>query len=217
MSDDKRQVSQISRAMKGITASFAALKWLLIVVIICAFGFGGWVVWSTNERVDRLQSRVYVLDKGASFSASETDPGVFREDEIKDNVAHFHELFFNMAADRNLINESINKALSYCDGSAVAYYKKLEESGFYKNLALADAYQQISINRIVVDMNSYPYRVQVDATLWLTRASAMTKSSLVTTCLVENIPRSPKNLHGLWMTNFDVVKNEVLETRRRNN
>jgi hypothetical protein len=120
-----------------------------------------------------------------------------------------------MPADRNLINESVNRALSYCDESAVAYYKKLEEAGFYKNLVLADAYQQISVNRILVDMGSYPYRVRLEATLWLTRASAMTKSSLVTTCLVENIPRSSKNLHGLWMTNFDVVTNEVMETRKR--
>jgi len=215
MADDKRQVSQIAGAMRGITGSFTALKTVLIVVVACSFAFSGWIAWSSSERVRELQSRVYVLDKGSSFSASETDPAVYREDEIKDNVTRFHELFFNMPADRNLINESVNRALSYCDESAVAYYKKLEEAGFYKNLVLADAYQQISVNRILVDMGSYPYRVRLEATLWLTRASAMTKSSLVTTCLVENIPRSSKNLHGLWMTNFDVVTNEVMETRKR--
>jgi conjugative transposon TraK protein len=210
-----KNVEGLVGSMQSITSSFSAFKVVTIVSVVAALLCGLGCVAYTFVKVEQLSSKIYVLDGGAAFSASAQDASISRVDEIKDQVTRFHDLFFNIPPDFTMINRNLEKALALADKSAYNYFEDLKESGYYKRMTSAEAYQQIEIKDIQVDMTSYPYRVMVEANQWVIRKSNMSLYTLVTICSMENVPRSQANLHGLMIKNFSVKENNLVETRNR--
>lgn len=210
-----KNVDGLVGSMQTITSSFSAFKAVTIISVVASLLSALGCVAYTFIKVEEFQSKIYVLDGGAALSASAQDVSVSRHDEITDHVMRFHELFFNIPPDISMVNRNLERALALADKSAYTYFEDLKESGYYKRMTSAEAYQQIEIKDVSVDMDNYPYRVQVTANQWVTRKSNMSLYTLVTTCTVENIPRSQANLHGLIIRNFTVKDNQLVETRNR--
>ncbi|MBQ8482927.1 MAG: conjugative transposon protein TraK [Bacteroidales bacterium] len=210
-----KKVDGLVGSMESITASFTSFKVVTIVSVVAALLCALGCVAYTFVKVAEFQSKIYVLDGGAAFSATSQDASLSRQDEINDHVTRFHELFFNIPPDITMVNRNLERALALADRSAYQYFENLKESGYYKRMTSAEAYQQIEIKEIQVDVSSYPYRVRVTANQWVTRKSNMSLYTLVTECTLENIPRSPANLHGLMIKNFNVTENNLVETRNR--
>lgn len=210
-----KNVDGLVSSMGSITASFNSYKFIIMAVIVCSLLSAAFCVVYTMQQVAQLQSKVYVLDGGAAFSASSVDAAVTRQDEVRDQVIRFHELFFNIPPDINMVNLNLEKALKLADKSAYDYFENLKESGYYRKLTGADAYQQVEIKDVLIDMSSYPYQVKVVANQWVTRKSNMSLFTLETGCTLVNVPRSQNNLHGLMIQNFMVTDNRLVETRER--
>lgn len=210
-----KNVDGLVSSMENITASFSAFKVVTIVSVVAAILSGLGCVVYTFVKVDELQSRIYVLDGGSALSARAQDASVSKQDEIKDHIMRFHELFFNIPPDISMVNRNLEKALALADRSAYTYFEDLKESGYYKRMTSAEAYQQVEIEDVTVDMNSYPYKAKVKAKQWVVRKSNISLYSLTTTCTIENVPRSQANLHGLLLKNFSVTENSLVETRNR--
>lgn len=210
-----KNVDGLVSSMGSITASFKSFKFIMVGVVVAALLCGGFCVVYTMQQVALMQSRVYVIDSGAAFSATAVDVAVAREDEVRDQVVRFHELFFNIPPDISMVNRNLEKALLLADKSAYDYFENLKESGYYRKLTSADAFQQVEIKDVVIDMTSYPYRVRVVANQWVTRKSNMSMFTLETSCTLVNVPRSSNNLHGLMIQNFSVTDNRLVETRER--
>lgn len=201
--------------MANITSSFHALKIIVIIAILAMAATAITCGVLMTRSFAELNSKIYVLDRGASFSATMQDVAISRKDEVKDHVMRFHSLFFTVPPDMEMIKANLEKALAYSDKSAYVYYQDLSESGFFRRMVNASAYQQITIDDVDVNMDTYPFTVVTRATQWITRESNMTKFSLVTKCVVSNVQRTPNNLHGLMIERFEVVENRQLETRNR--
>lgn len=210
-----KNVNGLISSMESITSSFKAFKVVTIVSVVSALVASFCCVVYTFVKVTELQSKIYVLDGGSAMSATAQDASISKQDEIRDHVMRFHELFFNIPPDISMVNRNLEKALALADKSAYTYFEDLKESGYYKRMTNAEAYQQIEIEDVQLDMNTYPYSVTVVAKQWVTRKSNMSLYSLVTTCYIENIPRSQANLHGLMIKDFTVRENSLVETRNR--
>ena len=210
-----KNVEGLVGSMQSITSSFIAFKVVTIISVVAALLASMVCVVYTFVKVDEFQSKIYVLDGGAALSATAQHVSISRQDEVHDHVCRFHELFFNIPPDIMMVNRNLEKALALSDKSAYSYFEDLKESGYYKKMTNAEAYQQIEIKDVRIDMNTYPYKVQVEANQWITRKSNMSLYKLITTCSVENIPRSQANLHGLLIKNFTVKENSLVETRNR--
>lgn len=210
-----KNVDNLVSSMGSITSSFTSFKVIVICSIVLACLSAGFSVVYCMTQVSLMQSRIYVLDGGTALSASAVDASVTREDEVRDQVIRFHELFFNAPPDISMINKNLEKALKLADRSAYDYFENLQESGYYRKLTNADAFQQIEIKDVIIDMQSYPYSVKVVSDLWVTRKSNMSLFTLETSCRLVNVPRSVNNLHGLMIQNFEVKRNDLVETRNR--
>lgn len=211
----EKNYSGLSATMGNITSSFKALKGIVIFSISASLLTAVACVILFVTSMNSAKSKIYILDRGASFSASMQDVAVTRGDEVKDQIIRFHSLFFNVPPDMEMIKSNLEKALQYADKSAYNYYQDLQESGYYRRMVNASAYQQIQVEDIDINMETYPYTAVIRSSQWITRESNMTKFSLITKCVVVNTPRSPKNLHGLMIQDFQVVENRQLETRKR--
>lgn len=194
------------RKTKAVTlASVIASSLVAVASLIFAVS---WVGSHTDN--------VYVLDKGGAFSATVSPDGVQRDLEAIDHVTRFHERLFNLSPSSEAIKRSVEQALVMADRSAYTYFNDLQEQGFYSRMVQGNVTQQILIDSVRVDMSSYPYPETTWAKVYVVRESNISSYDFVSTGRLVDVGRSKSNPHGFMLERFQVVRNERIETRRRN-
>ena len=166
--------------------------------------------------VREQRRQIYVIDKGQSILALQSDGSATRDLEAMDHVTRFHELFFNMAPNAATIQQNVDRALNLSDRSVYDYWSDLSEQGFYQRLVSANISQQFALDSVKVDMKTYPYGATTYGKLYLIRESNITAYDMVTSCRLVDVGRSKDNPHGLMLEQFRVESNEKLGTRKRN-
>lgn len=193
------------RKMKVITVTSVIA---CVTVCICSFAIAGWTIVETGNQV-------FVIDKGSAVMAQRTEEDANRDLEATDHVTRFHELMFNLSPNAESIKRNTDKALVMSDKSAYDYWSDLSERGFYQRLVSANVSQEIVIDSVKLDMNTYPYEVRTYGRLFMLRESNITAYQLETTCRLVDVERSPGNPHGMMIEKFRVTRNENLGTRNR--
>lgn len=182
---------------------------ILCGVAICgAFAFAYMFTLSQKEQI-------YVLDQGAVLSAFKADNGVQKDLEVIDHMTRFHELFFNLSPNLEMINTNTSRALELADKSAYNFKRDLEEKQYYQNLIGINAIQQIRVDSVKFDIQNYPYRARTYASLFIMRESNISQYSYRTYCELVDVERSLNNPHGLLIQKFREESNELVGTRRR--
>lgn len=193
------------RKMKVITvASVIAC----VTVCICSFAIAGWTIIETGNQV-------FVIDKGSAVMAQRTEEDANRDLEATDHVTRFHELMFNLSPNAESIKRNTDKALVMSDKSAYDYWSDLSERGFYQRLVSANVSQEIVIDSVKLDMNTYPYEARTYGRLFMLRESNITAYQFESSCRLVDVERSQNNPHGLMIERFTVTKNENIGTRKR--
>ena len=207
--------NKLTQTTKGIETSFTKMKFLtlscLVAMVVCAIG----CVYFSVSKVADMENQIYILDKGQAMTATRQDVSLTRADEIKAQSEKLHSLLFNLVPDYGIIRKQLEMALEISDKSVYSYYNTLQEKDFYKKLYNSAASQWIQVDSVRTDLKKYPYPVVTYATLWQIRESVMSKSSVVSTCNMVDVPRTQKNLNGLLIEKFDVIENKPLEQRQR--
>ena len=75
--------------------------------------------------------------------------------------------------------------------------------------------QQVQVDSVVCDFDTYPYRVTTYARQMIIRESNVTERSLVTRCNLINSVRSDNNPQGFTMERFEIVENRDLRVIAR--
>ena len=208
-------MNDIIRFQKSIEASFRRTKFLTGMTILLCSIVAVVSVFASYSFAREQKAQIYVLDKGQSFLALQSDGMATKDLEIIDHVTRFHELFFNMAPNANAIIQNVNRALVLSDKSVYDYYSDLSEQGFYTRLVQANITQQMVVDSVTVDINTYPYTARCYAHQYMIRESNITTYEFESTCQLMEISRSKDNPHGLMIEKFVVVRNESLGTKKR--
>ena len=208
-------MNDIIRFQKSIEASFRRTKFLTGMTILLCSLVAVVSVFASYSFAREQKEQIYVLDKGQSFLALQSDGMATKDLEIIDHVTRFHELFFNMAPNANAIIQNVNRALVLSDKSVYDYYSDLSEQGFYTRLVQANITQQMVVDSVTVDINTYPYTARCYAHQYMIRESNITTYEFESTCQLMEISRSKDNPHGLMIEKFVVARNESLGTKKR--
>lgn len=208
-------MNDIIRFQKSIEASFRRTKFLTGMTILLCSIVAVVSVFASYSFAREQKEQIYVLDKGQSFLALQSDGMATKDLEIIDHVTRFHELFFNMAPNANAIIQNVNRALVLSDKSVYDYYSDLSEQGFYTRLVQANITQQMVVDSVTVDINTYPYTARCYAHQYMIRESNITTYEFESTCQLMEISRSKDNPHGLMIEKFVVARNESLGTKKR--
>lgn len=208
-------MNDIIRFQKSIEASFRRTKFLTGMTILLCSLVAVVSVFASYSFAREQKAQIYVLDKGQSFLALQSDGMATKDLEIIDHVTRFHELFFNMAPNANAIIQNVNRALVLSDKSVYDYYSDLSEQGFYARLVQANITQQMVVDSVKVDIGTYPYTARCYAHQYMIRESNITTYEFESTCQLLETTRSKDNPHGLMIEKFVVVRNESLGTKKR--
>jgi len=199
------------KSLKNIESSFKQIRFFGIVFICLCAGIVGYALWSSYNFAEKQRQKIYVLDGGKSLMlALSQDMTQNRPVEAREHVKRFHELFFTLSPDKNAIESNIKRALLLCDKSAFAYYKDLQEKGYYNRIISGNINQNIQIDSIVCNFDTYPYKAETYAREMIIRESNITERSLVTHCNLINSVRSDNNPHGFLIENFEILENKDL-------
>ena len=209
-------MNKILSITKDIEKSFKRLSLMTIVAVGGSLLFALVVGTSALTFAEKQRQKIYVLDQGKSLLlALQTDAILSKDVEIRDHVTRFHELMFTLSPQKQTIQENLDRALNLADRSAFEYSQDLAEKGYYARLVSANISQQMIVDSVKFVSNSYPYQVRTYARQYVVRESTVSQYSFVSTCQLINAGRSDANPHGLIIEKFKVIKNDLIETRKR--
>ena len=207
---------KILEITRDIEKSFRRQSLLTIVAVGGALVFALVVGLSALSYAEKQRQKIYVLDQGKSLLlALQTDAILSKDVEIRDHVTRFHELMFTLSPQKQTIQENLDRAFNLADRSAFEYSQDLAEKGYYARLVSANISQQMIVDSVKFVSNSYPYQVRTYARQYVVRESTVSQYSFVSTCQLINAGRSDVNPHGLIIEKFKVIKNDLIETRKR--
>ena len=204
------------KSLKNIETSFKQIRLFGIVFLVVCTAITGYSVWSSYNFAEAQRQRIYVLDGGKSLMlALSQDLSQNRPVEAREHVRRFHELFFTLSPDKAAIESNINRALFLVDKSAYKYYSDMAEKGYYNRLISGNINQNISVDSVALDLNTYPYTAVTYSRQMIIRASNITERSLVTRCNLINSVRSDNNPQGFTMEKFEIIENRDLRVLER--
>jgi len=204
------------KSLKNIETSFKQIRFFGIVFICLCAGIVFFSVWSAYRFAEAQRQKIYVLDGGKSLMlALSQDLSQNRPVEAREHVKRFHELFFTLSPDKNAIESNISRALFLVDRSAFAYYKDLQEKGYYNRIISGNINQNLQVDSVSFNFDTYPYKAVTYARQFILRESNITERSLITRCNLINSVRSDNNPHGFTMESFEIIENKDLRVTDR--
>ena len=209
-------MENVIKYFNDIESSFKKMKNLSVVAIAasCVFALGA--CWFAFDFAQKSSGRVFLLDRGTALMASAAANDVQRDLEAEDHVARFHDFLFNLSPNKDAIKRNVDRALAMSDESAYNYWRDLSERGYYQRIVSANISQQMIVDSVKVNMNSYPYEARTFGRVYIIRESNMTQYAFESSCRLVDVERSQSNPHGLMLEKFTVTRNEAVGTQPRN-
>ncbi|MDN3548975.1 conjugative transposon protein TraK [Mucilaginibacter aquaedulcis] len=196
--------------MKNLETAFQHVRGFTIVIVVCAFLTIAFMAWQNRKASVALQSKVYVLSGNTAWSALAADKGTYLPMEARGHVRAFHDAFFTLDPDEQVIRRNLSKALYLADGSAKKVYDSLSVSGYYSGIIAGNISQRIDVDSVQVDTRVMPYHFRCYATMHLIRSTSNVVQSLVTEGDLREVSRSDNNLFGFLIEHWNTVENKVL-------
>lgn len=201
--------------MKNIDSAFRYIRLFTIIIISGCLLLCGFVLYKSYELAAITQSKVYVLANGKALEAFAAERKDNIPVEARDHISMFHHYFFTLDPDDKVIQGNITKALYLADASAKRQYENLKESGYYSNIIAGNISQQITIDSVAVNTDSYPYYFRCYAMQQIIRATSIVNRNLITEGYLRNVSRSDNNSHGFLIEKWSTIENRDIKTITR--
>ena len=203
------------KKMKNIDTAFRHIRMFTIIVVVGFASICCFSLYKSFRLVNEMQGKVYILANGKALEAYASDRKDNIPVEAKDHVKNFHQYFFTLDPDEKVIQTNITKALYLADASAKRAYDNLKENGYYANVIAGNISQQIKVDSISVDINSYPFYFRCYATQTIIRITSTVSRNLITEGYLRNVSRSDNNPHGFLIERWATIENKDLKTENR--
>lgn len=200
---------------KNIHDAFRHIRSFSLLLIAGCISISCYSIYKSYEMVAAAQERIYILANGKALEAFSDDRRDNVPVEARDHVKTFHQLFFTLDPDDKVIRHNITRALYLADGSAKRAYDDLKEQGYYTNVIAGNISQQITIDSVYVDINTYPYRFRCYATQSIIRATSTVSRLLITEGNLRNVTRSDNNPHGFLIERWATLENRDIKSSNR--
>jgi len=193
---------------KNIDTAFKHIKLFSYLLIIANVATMCFCIYKCFDMVKQAQNRVHILYNGKVLEAIASDRKTNLPVELRDHIKTFHEDFFTLVPDDKQIDATVTKALYLADGSAKTAYDNLKEAGYFNNLVSGNINQQVQVDSIRLDLNTYPYGFTCYATEKLIRATSTVTRRLVTQGKVSDLKsETDNNPHGFLIQGWEILQN----------
>jgi len=203
--------------MKNIDSAFKQIRLFCIVMLTVSGLVCMYTIYKSYQLVGSSQQHIYILANGKALEAFSADRKDNIPVEAKDHVKMFHHYFFSLDPDDKVIKSNITKALYLADGSAKIQYDNLKENGYYSNIISGNVSQDVDVDSIVINLNSYPYYFKCYAQERIIRPTSIVTRDLITEGNLRNVTRSDNNPHGFLIEKWAILENKDIKVEQRYN
>ncbi|WP_299568410.1 conjugative transposon protein TraK [uncultured Pedobacter sp.] len=200
---------------QNIDTAFKQIRNFCIIFISACSLVAGTAIIKSFSFVAAMQDKIYILANGKAIEAFASDRKENVPVEAKEHVKTFHQFFFNLDPDDKVIKENIGRALYLADNSAKREYDNLKESNYFSNLISGNVSQRITIDSVMVNLESHPFHFRCVAKLEITRATSKVLRNLITEGYLRSVNRSENNAHGFLIENWMIIENNDLSIKPR--
>ena len=200
---------------KNLDTAFQQLRQFCIIWMLVCTALSLFAISKTFALLQASERRVYILSSGKVLEALAGDRKENLPVEARDHVRSFHQYFFTLDPDEQVINANIGRALYLADGSAKRLYDNLKENGYYAGVISGNISQQVAVDSVSLDIGSYPYYFRCRATQTIIRPTSITTRSLVTEGWLRNCSRSDHNPHGFLIERWRTLENKDVKVEAR--
>ncbi len=202
------------KKLQNIDTAFRHIKLFTIVLIVVFSLICCFTIYKSFSLVSNMQDKVYVLANGKAIEAFASNRKDNIPVEARDHIKTFHQLFFELDPDDEVIKENIGKALYLGDISVKREYDNLKEKSYYSNIISSNVSQVIRIDSVLLDFDHQVIRFRCIARLEIIRATSIVQRSLVTEGYLRNVNRSDNNSHGFLIQDWRIVENKDVDVKQ---
>lgn len=203
------------RQLQNIDSAFKHVRLFSFVLIAACMAICCYTVFESYKMVTTAQQRIYLLANGKAIEALAADRKDNIPVEARDHISMFHHYFFSLDPDDKVIEANINRALYLADGSAKKQYDDLKEGGYYSGIISGNVSQEISVDSIALNMDTYPYYFKYYGVQKMIRPTAIVSRSMIAEGYLRNVSRSDNNSHGFLIERWRILDNKDLEVQKR--
>ena len=200
---------------KNIETAFQQIRAICIISMLASFGFSGYVSYQSSKRIADAQNRIYILASGKAMEALSSDRRENIPVEARDHIKMFHFDFFTLDPDERVITTNIGRALYLADGSVKQLYDNLKETGYYAAVISGNISQEIAVDSVALNTQSYPFYFRCYSTQKIIRATSIVTRDLITEGYLREVSRSDNNPHGFLIERFNSIENKDLKIENR--
>lgn len=191
----------------NINRDFKAMQHITITALVLGFLMVLFSLLYAYHSIQKEKRQIYVLSKEGSIllasSLRNTDEN--RLFEIINQSHLFHNSFFALDPDVEIIKNRVQKALAISDPSVLELERKRQEKLFYHNIVNSGISLDIKVDSVQVLREKAPYFLRTYCTHIVIRQTNKVVKTLITEMYMRNIDRSFRNAHGLYIFNFKVL------------
>jgi len=198
---------------KNIDSAFKHIKIFSCFLVVACVLISCFAIYKSFENSENFRNHIYILANGKALEAIAADRKANIPVEARDHIKTFLSDFFTLDPDDKQIQSTITKALYLADESAKRQYDDLKEAGYYNNIISGNISQQITIDSIKLDMDTYPFAFTSYATEKLIRSTSTTTRSLITQGTLRNTSRSDNNPHGFLIEHWETIQNKDVQIK----
>lgn len=201
--------------MKNIDTAFKYVRMFSLIVIMVSAAVSVYSLYLSYTMVSQAGQKIFILANGKALEAYAADRKDNIPVEARDHVRMFHQYFFTLDPDEKVIQSNITKALYLADGSAKEQYDALRENGYYSSLISGNISQQIQVDSIIINLDSYPYYFRCSGMQKIIRPSSIVTRSLITEGFLRSVSRSDHNPHGFLIEKWRTIENKDVNSQNR--
>lgn len=186
----------------GIERSFQYIRLITVTTVIGCLLFSGFVVVVSSRASRALEANA--SGRKENISA-----------EARDHIRSFHQYFFSLEPDEKVIKANIAHALYLADASALRISDNLRENGYYVGVVAGNISQEVAVDSITLNIDSYPFYFRCYATERIIRPTSIVTRDLLSEGWLRYTARSDNNSHGFLIERWTILDNHDLKVESR--
>lgn len=203
------------KKMKNIDTAFRHIRLFSLLFLVGCVVISLYALYLTQKATTNAQNKIFVLANGKALEAYASERKENIPAEAKDHVSTFHQLFFNVSPDNNIIQRNISRALYLADRTAKQHYDNLKESGYYTNIISGNVSQELVTDSIYINLDTHPYYFRFHGTMQIIRPTSIATRSLITEGVLRPVARSDNNSHGFLIEKWNIIENKDIKIQNR--
>jgi Bacteroides conjugative transposon TraK protein len=202
--------------LSNIDSAFKHVRIFTLVIIVACITITCFSIYKGYSFSQHLKQQVIILPDGKAIIGLTSSRKDNIPVETRRHVKDFHSAFFTLSPDDKAISETMKRAMYLADQSAKRVYDDLKENGYFSQLISSNTSQQVLIDSVTVQTNSYPYYFRFFGKLRIVRPLTVTTRNLITEGFLRDLQiRTDNNPNGFLIEKWTIVDNKDLEVQKR--